>query len=226
MVEVVLQHGGILDKYIGDAIMATFGAPIESAEDASHAVAVANEMIRSLARLNRRRAETGLPALEIGIGLATGEVLAGSIGSVKRLEYTVIGDSVNLASRLESATKHYGAAILVDGVTVAHMKNPALLRRVDLLRVKGKLRPAEVYESLEHHTAETFPDLPEVLGLFNEGLARYAARDWPGALRDFGAALRLHPCDGPSKVYVNRSRYYAENPPPDDWDGVWAMTEK
>jgi adenylate cyclase len=226
MVEIVFQHGGILDKYIGDAIMATFGAPIETADDASHAVLVANEMIRSLRRMNLRRAEQDLVPLEIGIGLATGEVLAGSIGSAKRLDYTVIGDSVNLASRLESATKHYGAWILLDGATVANIKEPKLLRRVDLLQVKGKVKPAEVYESLDHHTPETFPNLAEAIGRFNDSMARYGRREWGGALAGFGEVLRLNPNDGPSKVYVNRSRYYLENPPGDDWDGVWAMTEK
>jgi adenylate cyclase len=153
-------------------------------------------------------------------------VLAGSIGSAKRLDYTVIGDSVNLASRLESATKQYGASILIDGTTVSHLDHPKRLRRVDLLQVKGKLKPAEVFESLEHHDPETFPHVDEVIGVFNEGLERYTAQDWRGALRCFGEALRLNPGDGPSKVYVERSRYYADNPPGPEWDGVWTAKEK
>jgi adenylate cyclase len=226
MVEIVFAFGGILDKYIGDAIMAIFGAPIESADDASHALKVANEMIRVLRRLNRKRKTSGLDPIEIGVGLATGEVLAGSIGSEKRLEYTVIGDSVNLASRLESATKHYGASILMDAVTVNNIKEPGLLRRVDLIRVKGKLKPTKVFESLAHHDEETFPRVRDVLHLYNDGLEQFGARDWTRALDCFAGVLALNPLDGPSKVYINRCRYYVANPPPDDWDGVWAMEQK
>jgi adenylate cyclase len=226
MVEVIFQHGGILDKYIGDAIMAVFGAPLQAPEDASNAVRVANEMIRALRRHNTRRAAHGLPSIEIGIGLATGEVLAGSIGSAKRLEYTVIGDSVNLASRLEGATKHYGTAILMDGATVAGLQGPGLRRRVDLLRVKGKARPAEVYESLDHHDETTFPNLERVIDLFNRGIDFYGRRDWTGAIDCFATALEYAPQDGPSKVYLNRCQYYREHPPAEPWDGVWAMTEK
>ena len=159
MVEVVLSHGGMLDKYIGDAMMAIFGAPVEDAADADKALTVATEMIRALEPLNARRAAEGLNAIDIGIGLATGEVLAGSVGSIKRMEYTVIGDTVNLAARLESANKHYGTKVLISGPTADALTAPAVLRRLDLLQVKGKSRPTTVYESLGHHTAHSFPDM-------------------------------------------------------------------
>ena len=119
MVEVIFTHGGMLDKYLGDGLMAIFGAPVSSSSDADHALFVATDMIRALGRYNARRVERGDTPIEIGIGLATGEVLAGSVGMAKRMEYTVIGDNVNLAARLESANKYYGTAVLLSGTTVA-----------------------------------------------------------------------------------------------------------
>src|SRR5438132_6150751 len=153
MVEVVFTHGGVLDKYIGDAIMAVFGTAVSDVSDADNSLTVATEMLRELARFNQGRAERNLEAIEIRIGIATGEVLAGSLGSRRRLEYTVIGDNVNLAARLESANKHYGTTVLLSGSTAEALKSRPVMRRLDLLQVKGKLRPTVVYESLGHHTS-------------------------------------------------------------------------
>jgi adenylate cyclase len=226
MVDMVFTHNGILDKYIGDAIMAIFGAPIETPVDANNALAAANGMLRTLRALNATRVGRNAPPIEIGIGLATGEVLAGSIGSQKRLEYTVIGDSVNLASRLEGATKHYGAGILLDAATLAKITAPKLVRAVDLVRVKGRETPTEIHESLEHHDDTTFPGREEAVEIFAAGVKAYRARDWRAALAQFGQVLEIRPNDGPSKVYVSRCRYYAEHAPPTDWDGVWTLQEK
>ena len=137
MVEVIFHHGGILDKYIGDAIMALFGAPFSGPQDADNAIAVANGMIVSLRELNRRRTIQNKDVIDIGVGISTGDVIAGTIGSSKRMEYTVIGDSVNLASRLEGANKYYGTKILVSEHTIRNMKADALMREIDLMRVKG-----------------------------------------------------------------------------------------
>lgn len=227
MVEVIFRYGGILDKYIGDAIMASFGAPLQAADDADNAVRVANEMIRALRRFNgERAAKKGLPPIDIGIGLATGEVLAGSIGSAKRLEYTVIGDSVNLASRLEGATKHYGTPILLDGTTARATRTAKLLRQVDRLRVKGKAKPADVFESLDYHAEDAVPTIERLIETFERGLRRYEQRDWAGAIDSFATVLDLMPQDGPSLVYLNRCRYYQQHPPGEAWDGVWEMAEK
>jgi adenylate cyclase len=226
MVEVIFAEGGILDKYIGDAIMAVFGAPITSPHDADNAVNVANEMLSALYRLNARRAEQRLNAIRIGIGIATGEVLAGSIGSEKRMDYTVIGDSVNLASRLEGANKYYGTSILLGGETVEAATVKGILREIDLIRVKGKANPTAIFESLDYHTEETFPQLQRVVEIFSHGLKCYRRRDWRGAEDRFATALALAPQDGPSKVYLDRSRYYRGHEPSDAWDGVWVMHEK
>ena len=149
MVEVVTRHGGILDKYIGDAIMALFGAPFAKPEDADHALAVGNGMLVTLRELNGRRSAQGKQPIDIGVGIATGEVVLGNIGSPSRMEYTVIGDKVNLASRLEGANKYYHSKILLDETTVQSLTNghANCLREIDLLRVKGKDRPVAVYES-------------------------------------------------------------------------------
>jgi len=216
----------MLDKYIGDALMAIFGAPVENAADADNALRVACDMIRALERLNERRAAEGREAIDIGVGLATGEVLAGSVGSIKRMEYTVIGDTVNLAARLESANKHYGTRILVSGPTVEALRSPSTLRRLDLLQVKGKSRPTVVYESLAHHTAQSFPHLPEVVRLYEGAFDLFQKRDWDGAIARFGEALELAPQDRPTRIFLDRCRFYRMNPPSDDWNGVWIMEEK
>jgi adenylate cyclase len=226
MVEVVLANGGMLDKYIGDALMAIFGAPVEAAADADNALRVACDMIRALGRLNERRTAEGREPIDIGVGLATGEVLAGSVGSIKRMEYTVIGDTVNLAARLESANKHYGTKVLVSGPTVEALRAPATLRRLDLLQVKGKSRPTVVYESLAHHTAQSFPHLPEVVRLYESAFDLYHKRDWDGAIARFSEALELAPQDRPTRIFLDRCRFYRMNPPSDDWNGVWIMEEK
>ncbi len=226
MVEVVLTHGGMLDKYIGDAMMAIFGAPVEDAADADNALATARDMMRALERLNEQRAGEGLAAIDIGVGVATGEVLAGSVGSVKRMEYTVIGDTVNLAARLESANKHYGTKVLLSAPTVEALRRPAVLRRLDLIQVKGKSRPTGVFEALGHHTAQSFPHLAEVIRSYEQGLDLYQQRDWDGAIARFAAALELAPNDRPSRIFLDRCRYYRLQPPSRDWTGVWIMEEK
>src|SRR5205823_12075000 len=134
------SHGGMLDKYIGDAIMAVFGTATQPS-DADNALSVATEMVRELGVFNQRRRENGLAPIDIGIGLATGEVVAGSLGSRRRLEYTVIGDNVNLAARLEGANKHYGTTVLLAASTVEKLKTRRLMRRLDLVQVKGKSQP-------------------------------------------------------------------------------------
>jgi adenylate cyclase len=226
MVDVIFRYGGMLDKYIGDAIMALFGAPISRPTDADSAVEAANQMIVTLRQLNRRRAADGKTPIEIGVGVSTGNVIVGSIGSPKRMEYTAIGDSVNLASRLESATKFYGAKVLLSEFTVLEMKKPALLREIDLMQVQGKEEPVAVYEALDHHDEASFPNRDEVLDAYRRGLERFKASDWVGAARLFEAALTGYELDKPSKTYLERCRRFIAAPPPADWNRVWVLTEK
>ncbi len=226
MVEVIFRHNGILDKYIGDAIMALFGAPFVSESDADNAISVANEMISTLYQLNSRRRERGRIMLDIGIGIGTGDVVLGNIGSPKRLEYTAIGDSVNLAARLESATKQYGVPILVSEFTVNDLTQPVKLREIDLMRVKGKDKPVAVYEALDHYTEISFPNMDEATGAFTEGMTAYRNRDFQSARNWFGKALQANRHDGPSQIYLERCAKFLTAPPAGDWDGVWTMTEK
>ena len=226
MVEVVFQHGGMLDKYIGDGIMAVFGTAVGASADADNALTVATDMIAELGRFNDGRRQHGLAPIEIGIGIATGEVLAGSVGSRRRLEYTVIGDNVNLAARLEGANKHYGTTVLVAASTAETLKARAVLRQLDLVQVKGKSRPTLAYESMAHYDGERFPRLAALIDAYEAGFLAYQRRDWKQAMRHFAAALAIAPSDRPSQIFIDRCRYYAENPPPENWNGVWIMIEK
>ncbi len=226
MVDVIFEHKGILDKYIGDAIMALFGAPFAGTNDADNAISTANQMLVKLAELNLRRAEIGEPPIDIGLGISTGDVIVGNIGSIKRMEYTVIGDSVNLASRLEGATKAYGAKILFSEFTHARLADPRLVREIDLIRVKGKDFPVGVYESLGYRAGELDRGLGAMLEQYDAGLAAYRAMQWGDAEQSFLAALRAMPNDGPSTMYVERCRAFLQSPPSPDWDGVWTLTSK
>ncbi len=226
MAKIVQQHGGVLDKYIGDAVMAVFGAPVSGPADADNAAATASQMIRRLKELNLRRLSRGARPLEIGVGLASGEIVAGPVGSPARKNYTVIGDAVNLAARLESANKQYGTTVLVAGTTVERFVHPARLRRIDLIRVKGKEVPTEISEILDYHDTATLARLDTVLAAFDDGIRRYRAREWARALAHFADFLKVFPNDGPSWVYTDRCPYHRDHAPPEHWDGVWTMKTK
>jgi adenylate cyclase len=226
MVDILFEHGGILDKYIGDAIMAVFGAPFAAPEDADNAIKAAVGMLRSMRRFNEQRFGAGQEPIMMGIGVNTDDVLSGNIGSLKRMDYTVIGDGVNLASRLESANKSYGTQLLVSEFTVRDLREPHSLREVDRIRVKGKSQPVAVYEVLDHFGDGTPARDVSALDSFRAGLSEYRARSWRRAREAFEQTLRRNPHDGLSRLYIARCGYFAENPPAEDWDGVWVMKEK
>jgi len=226
MVDEITLQSGILDKYIGDAIMAIFGAPFPADKDADNAVQAAIGMMQKLTEFNLYRSKQGDDAIDIGIGIATGEVILGNIGSEKRMDYTVIGDTVNLASRLEGANKHYSTRLLINETTKLTLKDDYTLREVDRIRVKGKTQPVVVYEVLDYHSDESFPAMQEMLSIYNEAVNLYQNQQWSEALVLFKQALQLNPDDGPSKVYISRCPQLITCPPTDEWDGVWTMTEK
>ena len=226
MVDVIFRYGGILDKYIGDAIMAVFGAPFSTGEDADRAVLAAVDMMVALRDFNRERIRAGKVPLEIGVGISTDEILSGNIGSEKRMDYTVIGDGVNLASRLEGANKFYGTNILASEYTIREIQQKCLCREVDLIRVKGKIRPVGVYEIMGHHSETTFPRLSEFLDLYRQGLTCYHCRDWQGGVNFFQMALDLNNRDQICRLYKDRCRQFLTSPPDDDWDGVCVMETK
>jgi adenylate cyclase len=226
MIDVIFANKGILDKYIGDAIMAIFGAPFPGEQDAENAVKTAVGMIRSLRAFNEKRGAAGVPTLNIGIGVSTGELIAGNIGSLKRMDYTVIGDTVNLASRLEGVTKMYGAQIVLDEATVEKLPDPGRVRKLDLITVKGQTKPVTIYEALDYHDETTYPELDRVLELHKQAVTAYQARDWKRSLDLFQKIFKLNNADGPCQIYLSRVRHYMDEPPPADWDGVFELKIK
>jgi adenylate cyclase len=225
MVECISAQAGMLDKFIGDSVMAAFGLPVEREDDADRALRAAISMLRSLAEWNVEREQRREPTIEIGIGLNTDSVVAGNIGSQKRMDFTIIGDGVNVASRLESACKQYGASILLSQTTQRSLKGVYRLREVDRVVVKGKSEPVSIFECLDHHDASSFPNLMEAVGAFNEGLARYRDGEFEQAARWFEEARKANPEDRLPSLYVDRCATLSSAPPA-NWDGTWVLTEK
>ena len=206
LVEAVTSHDGVVDKFIGDAVMAVFGAPISSGRDPQNAVESANAMMRLVGELNLRREARGEPPLRLGVGVATGELIAGAIGSPKRMEYTVIGDSVNLASRVQDLTKTYGVGVILCEATAQANAGSQDLRHLDTVSVRGRKRPERIYQLLTYHTEATFPHRQAVMAAYGRGLKLGAMGDWPGAVGAFEEALGLNPEDQPSRMMLERAR--------------------
>jgi adenylate cyclase len=225
MVEEIAKLDGMLDKFIGDAIMACFGLPIPHDDDEDRAVRASINMVKSLWTWNEVRKGKGQLPADMGIGLNTDEVVSGNIGSPKRMNYTLIGVGVNLAARLESACKQYGARILISENTYRRLKGTYRIRDIDDVVVIGKTQPVGVHEVLDYHSDETFPNLMDVVNHFREGRKHYRAGNWEKAIRSFTECLKANENDKLSKLYVERcERLKAEAPA--DWDGVWRMTSK
>ncbi len=226
MVNCITQEGGMLDKFIGDAMMAEFGIPIPHDDDPDRGMRAAITMTTELSALNRQRNARGQKSILMGIGLNTDTIVSGNIGSPKRMDYTVIGDGVNLASRLESACKEYSAQILCSENTYKKLRGSYRAREIDRVVVKGKTEPVGVYEILDYHTDETFPNMPEVLNQFRGGLKYYRSGEFDRAIAQFKEALALHPADKLSETYIKRCDYLKAHPIEGQWDGVWVMKSK
>ncbi|OFX13506.1 MAG: guanylate cyclase [Alphaproteobacteria bacterium RIFOXYD12_FULL_60_8] len=226
MVDCIQRENGMLDKFIGDAIMAVFGVPIPHEHDSDRALRSAIAMMTGLGKFNRRRHENGLMPINIGIGINTDSIVSGNIGSPKRMDYTVIGDGVNLASRLESACKQYNAKILISEFTFRRLSGTYRLREVDKVVVKGKTEPVGILECLDYHTEETFPNVMEALGYFKAGLDAYRKAKWDAGIKNFREALALNPADKLCEIYIERCEHLKIEPPQGEWDGVWVMKSK
>ena len=226
MVDCITDEGGMLDKFIGDAMMCIFGTPVPHEDDPDRAVRAAIRMMTDLKTFNEKRANEGKMAIDHGMGINTDSIVSGNIGSPKRMDYTVIGDGVNLAARIESACKQYGAHILISEFTYKAVKATYRTRQVDYVIVKGKTEPVGVYEVLDFHDDDSYPNLVEALGMFNDGYRSWNHGKWDQAIKLFNSVLKINPNDKAAKLYVDRCNHMKKNPPKGNWDGVWVMTSK
>ncbi len=225
MVEAVFHCEGTLDKFIGDALMAVFGAPLALTPPESHgwmAVKSALDMRKRLVEFNDSR--PGEDPFRFGIGISSGEVVSGNIGSQKRMDYTVIGDAVNLSSRLEQLTKEYGCDIILSEFTYGLCSDRIWVRELDKVRVKGKNQPVGIYELLQSSSEPIDGETQKFLELYKNGREAYISRNFEKAISLFQAALVMRPNDKPVEVHIERSLRYLELSPPEDWDGVHTMT--
>ncbi|MEM8502480.1 MAG: adenylate/guanylate cyclase domain-containing protein [Cyanobacteria bacterium P01_D01_bin.1] len=226
MVEAVFHCEGTLDKFIGDALMAVFGAPLPLENHAWSAVQSALDMRRRLKVFNADRHLQGQPELRIGIGLSSGEVVSGNIGSQRKMEYTVIGDGVNLSSRLESITKQYGCDIVLSEHTFNLCQDRIWVRELDLIRVKGKLEPVKIYELIGDHTQPLDMKTTSFLELYTKGREAYKAASFDLAISLLRLAQALRPDDRAVEIHLSRAQNYLLKPPAENWDGVHTMTMK
>lgn len=225
MVEAINEQGGMVDKFIGDAIMAGFGIPFPHDDDEDRGVRAGVNMIKRLWEWNIQREKEGKMAIDMGLGLNTDKLLSGNIGSSKRMDYTMIGDGVNLAARLESACKSYAARILISDFTYQKLKGTYQIRYIDDVIVKGKTEAVGVREVLDYHTPETFPNLMDTVNHFNEGRISFKAGDWNKGIGSFKECLKANPNDKLSQIYIDRCETMKQRNPK-DWDGIWVMDTK
>ncbi|MEH1789521.1 MAG: GAF domain-containing protein [Nostoc sp.] len=227
MVEAVFNHEGTLDKFIGDALMAVFGAPLPLTENhAWRAVQSALDMRQRLEEFNQRRIIQAQPQIRIGIGISSGDVVSGNIGSRKRMDYTVIGDGVNLSSRLEAVTKDYGCDIILSEFTYQLCSDRIWVRQLDKIRVKGKHQAVNIYELIGDRTTPLDTNTQEFLFHYHTGRAAYLSRNFSQAIACFEAAKCIQPQDQAVDIHLERARNYQQTPPPKSWDGVWTMLTK
>ena len=226
MVDCITDEGGMLDKFIGDAMMCIFGTPIPHEDDPDRAVRAAIRMMTDLKVFNEKRAAEGKMPIDHGMGVNTDSIVSGNIGSPKRMDYTVIGDGVNLAARIESACKQYGAHILISEFTYKAVKATYRTRQVDYVIVKGKTEPVGVFEVLDFHDDDSYPNMIEALGNFNDGYRAWNDGKWDQAIKLFNSVKKINPEDKAAQLYLDRCDYMKKNPPKKEWDGVWVMTSK
>ncbi len=212
---VINQHGGIIDKFIGDAILAIFGAPQSYENNAERAVRSAFKMLMSLPSVNPGNMWLPPGGLDIGIGIHEGDVIVGNIGSREKFDYTVIGDTVNLASRLEGLTKHYQSHIIVSQSVQDKLRELILFREIDSVRVKGKDIPTTIYK-LEEARKHIFTD--DLMQEYNKGLSMYKIGNWQTGAGYFQKVLAVVPDDYISRMYLDRCTGYMDNPPGDGWE--------
>jgi adenylate cyclase len=227
MVEAIFKNKGTLDKYIGDAIMAVFGSPLPLKDHAWRAVQTAVEMRHRLADFNARRLSVNKEAIRIGIGINSDSVISGNIGSSKRMEFTAIGDGVNLGSRLESASKQYGCDIIISEYTFQPCRELIWHRELDWIRVKGKNEPVRIYELVGLRGDAITNQKQELIERYHKGREYYLKRKFRQAWNEFATIVEeIDPDDKAAKLQMERSQHFVNNPPAEEWDGVISLTEK
>ncbi len=231
MAEPIVAGKGVIDKYVGDSIMAFWGPPFTAQEE--HAVLACRAALAQFEQLQKLNAalpeilgfKNGIPDFQIRIGLATGEVLSGNIGSENAKSYTVMGDTVNIASRLESLNKKYGTRILIDELTRIRIGDQFVVREVDRVTVAGKSEPTQIYE-LFAVSGSAEPQLQQLFHTYENALKAYREMDWDVADEKLSDCLKLNPDDGPTLLLKKRIAKLRISPPPSDWEGVWRFTLK
>jgi adenylate cyclase len=226
MSEIVFKNHGTLDKYEGDSVMAFWGAPIPQEDHALRACTSALQMQDLLTSIRMDWAQQQKPTINIRVGINTGDMVVGNMGGAGKFNYTVIGDSVNLASRLEGANKLYRTGIMVSEQTYKLVTEKILGRELDLLTVSGRTEPITTYELIQTMDTQVEPTLERFLSIYADGLQLYRTRRWKEARKKFQDALMIRPMDYPSQMYLERIAAFEVNPPPAEWNGVFVLMTK
>jgi adenylate cyclase len=226
LTKILSEHQGTVDKYIGDAILAFWGAPVPDEDHAFHACQAALICQEKLQHLNQQWQSEGKSPLDTRIGISTGETVVGNVGSRERMNYTVIGDNVNLASRLEGVNKLYRTNIIVNSATYEKVADKFWFRPLDIVAVKGKREGTTIYELAGRRTNGEKDETAEFCQEFTKGFNTYLARDWEGACRIFADLSNKYPLDAPTELFLYRCQQYRENPPGEDWQGIEYLKTK
>ncbi len=222
MVDIIMGRNGIVDKYIGDAIMAFFGAPVRHKDDALQSVLAGIDMTEALEEFNSQQREMGKPEFRIGVGINYGVVTVGNIGTEKKMDYTIIGDMVNLASRMEGLTKKYHQPLLISESLYEKVKEEVPCRLIDAVAVKGKTKGVRIYTAKKSLSDQE----KQAWTLHNTAMDRYYEKNFDQAIRGFQEVRKVFPEDHPAETMIERCRRFKSTPPPANWDGVEIMLEK
>nr|CRH07726.1 Putative adenylate/guanylate cyclase. highly conserved in MTB [Candidatus Magnetococcus massalia] len=225
MCAVIADQDGTVDKFEGDAIIAFWGAPLDQPDHAVRACHASVDMQKYMVKMRKQLEEDGRPLLNVRMGVNSGPMVVGNMGSAQRMDYTIMGDAVNLAARLEGANKFYGSYTMISEFTYEQAKDEIDVRELDTLRVVGKKEPITVYE-LVNRKNQTEGQEADLIAAYYKALDLYKGRDFKAAMEAFHKALAIVENDGPSRTYADRCQMYLENPPPADWDGVFNLTSK
>ncbi len=226
MTGIIIKNSGIIDKYEGDLIMAEFGIPLELPDHAVKACQSALQMQKRLTAIRNNWIKLGKPAIKARVGIGSGPMAFGNMGSKQTFDYTVMGDVVNLASRLEGANKTYGTYLMINERTNELVKDVMITREMDLLRVKGKTKPERCFHLLGEKSNPDSKTLQSVADIFTEGIMFYRQQQWSNAIKQFKKVFEIYENDAPSKLYIERCKKFKKIVPGDKWDGVFTMTTK